>query len=108
MSLSFSANPVVMRSPKPPAPMKAAIVAVPTLDAGQDRGRGQRQFDVQQGLAPRQPQRQRGRAQAGRYAQQAGTRIAHDRQQRICAQRHQRRRRADAAEQRNQDGEQGQ
>ena len=31
MALSFSARPATMRSPKPPAPMNAAMVAVPTL-----------------------------------------------------------------------------
>ena len=53
------------------------------LDAGEDRGKRQRQFDPGQDVARPETERHRRLAQAHRHAEQAGVRVANDGEQRV-------------------------
>ena len=79
-----------MRSPSPPAPMKAATVAVPTLitaavfTPGQQHRQGQRQLhQAQQPGRGVRPSAARRRDRPAGTPCQAGVGVAHDRQQRV-------------------------
>ena len=89
-----------MRSPKPPAPMNAAMVAVPTLITAEvlmpaRSSARERQLDLPQdgrGVMPSDSAASPSRARSA----QAGVGVAHDRQQRVEEERDQRRHHADA------------
>ena len=95
-----------MYSPRPPAPIAAAIVADPTPTTAatrmpaDNRRQRQRQLDVPQQLASGHPHRDAGFADRPSMPLQSRDRGAHDRQQSVEDQHHERRARADAANER--------
>ena len=99
-------RPRKMYSPRPPAPIAAAIVAVPTPTTlatrmpGDDRRHRQRQLHHRQQLPRRHAHRDAGFDDRRVDAAQPGGRGPHDRQQGVEGQRHQRRARPDAADER--------
>ena len=97
--------------PSPPAPIAAAMVADPTPTTAatrtpaDDGGQRQRQLDQPQQLARRHPHRHAGFAHRSIDAGDADDRGAHDRQQRVEHEHHQRGARADAADERHREQE---
>ena len=86
-----------MYSPRPPAPMAAAIVAVPDADdrgdahARDDRGERERNLDLAQQFARRHAHRDAGFADRSVDAGDADDRRADDRQERVQHEHHERR-----------------
>ncbi len=108
-NLSTEAMPRKMKTPSPPAPIAAAMVAVPMVvtvgdpQAGDDRRRGQRQFHHAQDLAASHPHRDRRIAHHRVDAEDSRHGVSQDRQKRVKHQRNDRRVRPDAADERDRD-----
>ena len=101
-----------MRSPKPPAPMNAAIVAVPTLITAAvltpaiSVGAASGSWTWRSAWRARHAERERRLRHPARDALQAGVGVANDRQQRVEKEREHRRHDADRADERDQEREQ--